>query len=485
MKVVSMSSGQSSPTSESPPPSNESNATGRRVLVVGGGLAGLAAASRLGRAGYQVTLVESRNKLGGRATSFVDPTTGEMVDNCQHVSMGCCTNLADFCETVGIAPLLQTVRTLYFQDEKGRISTMRAAPLPAPLHLFPSFLSAKYLTLWDKIRIGWGMLSLMWSPPRLNVPFDQWLLSHGQTPRTIDRFWGLVLVSALNETIDRMDFRYARQVFVEGFLQNGRAFYVEIPSVPLGQFYGSLLENWLAKNGIVLKMGTAISKLKFDRGRVIGAELKDGSTIEADTTVLAVPHHRVRDLFPTADVERDHSIPQLDYIETSPITSVHLWYDRPVMDYPHLVGVGRNVQWLFRRTGDEGGYVQAVISASRELSSHSSDEILNIIRAEVEEMLPQAKEATLKHSRVVTERRATFSVLPGIDHFRPDARSVIPGLVLAGDYTQTGWPATMEGAVRSGYLAAAAVRKMAEGVNDTLVSPLRAGWLFKLLGGRN
>lgn len=485
MKVTSMSSADLNHTPEHRRAPQAGESVGRRVLIVGGGLAGLAAASRLGRAGYHVTLVESRNKLGGRATSFVDPTTGEMVDNCQHVSMGCCTNLSDFCHTVGIASLLQTVHTLYFQDEKGQISTMRAAPFPAPLHLFPSFLTAKYLTLGEKIRIGWGMLSLMWSPRTLDIPFHEWLFSHGQTPRTIDRFWGLVLVSALNETIDRMDFRYARQVFVEGFLQNGRAFYVEIPSVPLGQFYGSLLESWLTTNGIDLRMGTAVTKLIVDRGRVMGAQLKDGSTIEADVAILAVPHHRVKDLLPDEWVARDHSIPLLDHIETSPITSVHLWYDRPVMDHPHLVGVGRTVQWLFRRTGDEGGYVQAVISASRELSSHTSDEILNVIRAEVEEMLPQTKQAVLKHSRVVTERRATFSVLPGIDQLRPDAKCDIPGVVLAGDYTQTGWPATMEGAVRSGYLAAAAVRKETEGASDTLVAPLRPGWLFRLLGGRN
>ena len=451
-----------------------------RVLIVGGGLAGLAAASKLGPAGYHITLVESRNKLGGRATSFVDPTTNELVDNCQHVSMGCCTNLAHFCQSVGIGQLLQTEKTLYFQDERRRISTMRAAPLPAPLHLFPSFLTARYLTLGDKIRIGWGMLSLMWSSHTSKQSFEEWLLSHGQTPRTIDRFWGLVLVSALNETIDRMDFRYGRQVFVEGFLQNSRAFYVEIPRVPLGQFYGSLLEDWLKQNGVDLRMGTAVAELLMENGRVTGARLKDGTTIDADATILAIPHHRVADMLPASVVHEQQTLEALETIETSPITSVHLWYDRPVMKEPHLVAVGRKVQWLFRRTWDQGGYVQAVISASRELSSHGNDEILRIIQSEVEEMLPEAKHATLTHSRVVTERRATFSVLPGIDKLRPDAQTTIPGLYLAGDFTQTGWPATMEGAVRSGYLAAAAVK----GSDEALQPSLGADWLFKLLGGR-
>jgi squalene-associated FAD-dependent desaturase len=385
---------------------------------------------------------------------------------------------------VGIDKLLQTERTLYFLDEHRRISTMRAAPLPAPLHLFPSFLSARYLTVGDKLRIAWGMLSLMWSERTSNQSFKEWLLAHRQTTRTIDRFWGLVLVSALNETIDRMDFRYARQVFVEGFLQNGLALYVEIPRVPLGQFYGELLEEWLRCHSVDLRLNSAVEELMTMDGCVTGGRLKDGSIIEAEATILAVTHHRVTDLLPSSLVEREPSLKSLLEIETSPITSVHLWYDRPVMKEPHLVVVGRKAQWLFRRTWDQGGYVQAVISASRELSTHGNDEILRIIQAEVEEMLPEARRATLLHSRVVTERRATFSVLPGIDRLRPGAKTSIHGLYLAGDFTQTGWPATMEGAVRSGYLAAAAVSGSSQSPQEGLEPSLPASWLYPLLGGR-
>ncbi len=434
---------------------SSSAAAGPHVLIVGAGLAGLAAAQRLGEAGQRVTLLESRKQLGGRASSFLDPTTGELVDNCQHVSMGCCTNLAHFCKQAGIADQVDSHRTLFFLDESGSVSRMSAAPFPAPLHLAPSFLFARYLTVGDKIRVARAMLALL--SEGSNQPgrsFLDWLRENGQSERTIDRFWALVLTSALNESIERIDLRYARQVFLEGFLSNRQAFHVEIPRTPLSEFYGPALQQSLEQLGINIRCNANVTSVRYENHQPVGVVLRSGEWIDADIVILAVAPHHVAGLVPSDEQERDARFAQLDRLESSPITSVHLWYDREVMDHPHLVGVGRQVQWLFRRPASEGSYVQSVTSASRELSSHSTGEILSIIRAEVEAMLPRAKEAKLLHHRVVTERRATFSVRPGVDADRPPTSVEGSNLLLAGDYVQTGWPATMEGAVRGGYLAA-------------------------------
>lgn len=454
------------PTSSAPLPAAPA------VLIIGGGLAGLAAASALAPRGLDVTLVEARPRLGGRAGSFLDPVTGEWLDNCQHVTMGCCTNLADFCGRVGIAHLLRSEPTLYFQDERGGISRMRAGRLPAPFHLAASILSASFLSLGDKLRIVRGIWSLMRTPTSPTpVSFLDWLLAHGQTIRTCQRFWGVVLTSALNESLDRIDFRYARQVFVEGFLAHREAAVVCVPNVPLSELYGDELIDWLARHRVNIRCNVAAAALECDSNRVVACETRSGERLSADHYLLATPVHRVTGLLPTNVIAQHPSLQQLDAFQSSPITSVHLWFDRQVMETPHLVCVGRTVQWLFRRNAAapdiavssdvsgsctrQGHYVQAVISASRELAALGNDGVRDRVIAELAQIVPLSRSARLVHHRVVTERAATYSILPGIDRIRPDQRSPISNLWLAGDYTQTNWPATMEGAVRSGYLAAA------------------------------
>lgn len=461
------------------------------VVVVGGGLAGLAASFALADDGWKVTLLESRPFLAGRAGSFDDPVTGETVDTCQHVTMGCCTNLARFCRRAGIDGLLRQESTLYFLDEQGRVSPMSSVPLPAPLHLAPSFLRARYLTLSEKRAAARALRSLWltatWHDDR---PFADWLTEQRQPLRVVRNYWEPVLVSALNETLDRIDYRYARQVFVEGFLSSREAGVVSIPRVPLRELYGPRLIAALAAAGVAVRLGEPVRRVVTEGlstgNQAIGVEPKQGELLRADHVVLAVPFHRVAALVGEELAERHPPLSGLRHLESSPITSVHLWYDRPVMPWPHLVPLGRSVQWLFRRgaaTGDPSdGYLQAVISASRLLAAEGNDAIGDRVATEVAAMLPLAREATLRHRRVVTERQATFSITPGIDRHRPTAASGIARLWLAGDYTLTGWPATMEGAVRSGYLAAEAIARAAGRPRTHLAPPLPAGRLACLLG---
>jgi squalene-associated FAD-dependent desaturase len=461
------------------------------VLIVGGGLAGLATAAALADRGLRLTLVESRPRLGGRASSFPDPATGELIDNCQHVSMACCTNLADFCRRVGTIDLFRRVRSILFLSPEGRASVLKAGPLPAPFHMAGSFLGASYLTLGEKLRVGYGLACLRFAREDTAEPFADWLRRHGQTERVIERYWGTVLVSALNERPGQMDVGHARKVFLDGFLRTRSGYELEVPTVPLGELYGSRLERWLGERGVEVRLTTGVRSIDAgEGGAVVGATLRDGSRIEADHVVLAVPFDRAAAVL--GDLKgRIPGLENVSKIEASPITGIHLWFDREVCPVEHAVTVGRTVQWVFnhtaiggRRPRDEGQYLQLVVSASYDLVPLGKEAILARALDDVAALWPSAREARLLRWWVVTEHGATFAVRPGIEALRPSQRTPVAGLTLAGDWTATGWPATMEGAVRSGYLAAEAI--LADlGRPESLVRPeLPAGRLARWLLGR-
>jgi squalene-associated FAD-dependent desaturase len=463
-----------------------------RVVIVGGGLAGLATAAALADRGLRITLLESRPRLGGRAGSFTDPATGELVDNCQHVSMACCTNLADFCDRVGTRALFRRARAVVFVSPEGRISTLQAGPLPAPFHLAGSFLRAAYLTLADKLRVAYGLACLRFAKGGTEEPFAGWLRRHGQNERTIERYWGTVLVSALNERLEQMDVGHARKVFLDGFLRNRRGFAMEVPTVPLGELYGTRLESWLKVRGVEVRLTTGVRSVDVDpEGGIVGVTLRNGEAIPADFVAAAVPFDRVLGLLGEEARARVPRLAGAAALEASPITGVHLWFDRPVCPLEHAVTVGRLVQWVFNHTAlqgreapDGGGqYLQVVISASYDLVSKDKAAILDAVLADLAALWPATREAGLKRWWVVTEHGATFGVRPGVEAHRPPQRTPVDGLFLAGDWTDTGWPATMEGAVRSGYLAAEGILHDL-GRPERLVRPeLPAGPLARLLLG--
>ena len=438
------------------------------VIVVGGGLGGLAAASRLAKAGRRVTLLESRPRLGGRATSFQDAGSGETIDNCQHVGMGCCSALQQFAAEAGLGDLFRIEPNLTFIDAEGRQSRFRGNALPAPLHLAPAFAGLKYLTWRDRRQIARGLKALARARGPWNGSFDDWLRANGQDEPVRRLFWHVVLVSALSETLNRIDVAAARKVFVDGFLTTRHGYELHIPIRPLDDLYGEPMLGHLGGLGVDVHLNAGVAQIEVETvdgqpPRARGVTLRSGEMLAAAAVVLAVPFHRVAGLLPAevSDGEAGAAFRRLSELESAPIASVHLWFDREITDLPHAVFVDHLSQWLFARPpaadGQLGTYYQVVISASRGVLERPREEVIAAVVDELRGAFPDARPAELLRSRLVVEKRAVFSVTPGSDRLRPPQRTTVDGLFLAGDYTRTGWPATMEGAVRSGELAAAAI----------------------------
>ena len=444
----------------------------KSVIVIGGGLAGLSSAVALAEAGFHVRLLEKRPHLGGRAASYVLPG-GEHVDNCQHVTLGCCTNLEDFYRRVGAANQIAFFDRLIFAAPDGRRGSIASVPLPPPLHLAPSFALFPLLGLADKSGIAQALVAIARSGgrpadlsgdgSRENLTMLAWLQKHRQTAHAIHRFWGVILVSALDEELDRIDARYGIDVFWKAFLSTRAGYRVGIPRVPLGDLYEGCRKA-LAQQGGEVQLRAGVRGFLVANGHIDGVEREDGSIETGDYYLAAVPQDILPELLPVEVVDREPVFMNLRNLHTSPITGVHLWFDRTVMTEPFLTLLDSTTQWVFNKTklssgsAKQGGqYLQLVISASYKLAARSRQEIITLCLEELRQVLPVTREAVLLKGTVVKEMSATFSPSPDSDRWRPAQRSPLQGLFLAGDWTLTGWPSTMEGAVRSGYLAAEAI----------------------------
>lgn len=422
-----------------------------RVAIAGGGLAGLAAAAALGDAGYSVDLYESRPFLGGRATSYPLPAaeSGEIIDNCQHILLRCCVNLLDFYRRLGVSEAIQFHKRFYFIEPGGRTSTMEAGMFPAPLHFTGSFYHLQFLTLADKIAVGKALLAIRSERLTRNdldrITMLDWLREKRQTPQAIERFWRQILVSAVNEELDRMAAQHGFQVFWLGFLAASNTYEMGIPAIPLGSLYAA--ECWSRLPNVRIHFRSPVEEIVHSNNRVDGFRLPTG-IVQADTYLSALPFEKLQALLPSLGV--DWSL-----FSHSPITGIHLWFDRKVTDLPHGTLLDRNLQWFFNK--GEGRYLMLVVSASRAMLEMGRNEVIDLALKELVEFLPAVRDAKVLKAHVVKEARATFSALPGLEDKRPTARTAFPNFFLAGDWTRSGWPATMEGAVRSGYLAADAI----------------------------
>jgi zeta-carotene desaturase len=452
-----------------------------RVVVVGGGLAGMAAAVALESAYVPVTLLEARKTLGGRAGSFEDPQTGEVLDNCQHVLLGCCTNLLDFYRRVGVLDRIHWERTIRFVDPRGRPHGLWGIDaLPAPLNLAASAAAFTALDLSERFSLARAMLAMLRLGPAgraalADISFGQWLAEHDQPASLIEKFYQLVLVSALNEDCLAASAAYAIQVFQEGMLFHSMAYRMGTPACPLGDLYKSLPCR-------DVRLGARMTGLALRGQRVVGVHIGE-ELLAAEAVVLATTHASLDRWIPSALLAKDQRFNGLDQLQSVPILGAHLWFDRPVLPWPHAALMGGPLQWIFAKPGEDGRAVHGVISAARNWTTVPREQALDMFVRQIQTTLPGAGDAKLVRGVIVIEKRATFSPLPGVDRLRPAQAPPpdgIEGLYLAGDYTRTGWPATMEGAVRSGYLAAEAVLNQP---GKFLLSPLPMQWPARWLRG--
>jgi len=442
---------------------NSQNAT--TVTVVGGGVAGLSAACALADAGFRVTLLERRGYLGGRASSYLHPGTNEVIDNCQHVLFGCCTNLIALYERLNVADQIRWDSRMTLIEPGGRRSVLAPSPLPAPMHGLPAILRASCFSAADKLSLIYALTSIMLgakSDP--NQSLAEWLQNHRQTPGALERFWRLVIASALNADLDRIAFPYAAKVIRELFLNSAYAGSMGMSAVPMSDLYGGAQSYLAARGGQIEYNVNAESAAWDDVSRQWTVQCR-GREFTSDALILALPFEATAKLIPNLpqNPAAAQLAAQIATLEHWPICSVHLWFDRQITELDHAVLLDRDIHWMYHKSrwqpsrDQAGSYLELVVSASREFAALPRAQALARATQQLAEFFPQVREATLLKSALVKEVRATFGVPPGVDQARPTAISPWPNCYLAGDWTATGWPSTMESAARSGHLAAEAI----------------------------
>lgn len=411
-----------------------------------------------------MTLLERRPYIGGRAYSYEHPFLEETIDS-QHVVVGCCTNLIDLAQQADMADSFRWYDELIFLEPMGRRSLLKPGPLPAPMHQTLSFLRAPMLSLADKVAVAAGLLRFLRGfPQNDSESFASWLKRTGQTERAVRHFWEPVVIGALNDNFESCSVKYAGKVFHESFLRSPQAGLLGIPSAPLTEFF-SPLAALAERSGVDVRLKSGVDSIvQTADGR--WQVRSNSSEYVADSLVLATDFRQTHNLLvtlPASEAEKQQRQAAYERFIPSPITTIHLWYDRDVTGLDHAVLLDTRIQWVFTKSrirrwpAERGSYQELVISASWPELEMGREEILASALREFETFFPAARQAKLLKTGVLKEARATFSVTPGLDRFRPQQRTQWPGLYLAGDWTATEWPSTMEGAVRSGRLAAGEV----------------------------
>ena len=438
------------------------------VTVVGGGLAGITSACELAEDGLKVTLVERRSFLGGRAYSYLDKRSRVEVDNGQHVFLGCCAEYIGLLKRLGVwhkAHLQRRLRVRVIDKVWGE-SVLRSERLPPPLRLLPSLLRFRSLSPVEKARAAYAMarirsLDRSAHPELDDITFADWLRARGQTENAVRGFWNLIVLPTLNGDITTVSADLALMVFQEGFLRDQNGANVGWARVGLSALLAEAAREYIERRGGQVLLDRAISGVRIEDGRaVVGGPLEP-----ADYLVLAADSRSLLPLLPRA-LREEPFFARIEGIPTSPIVNVHLWYDRQVTELEFAAFLNTPLQWLFNKSklwGQEGDgqYLDISLSGADEFVDLPAREIIGLFGREVQSLFPAARTAEIKRALVVKQRDATFAARPGVARLRPTQRTPVANLFLAGDWTATGWPATMESAVRSGQLAAREVLKAA------------------------
>jgi squalene-associated FAD-dependent desaturase len=434
---------------------------------MGGGLAGLAAACSLADACLRVTLVEKRPFLGGRACSFVDPETGAEVDNGQHVFLGCCTAYIAFLRRLGVFHKTRLQRRLRLEvlAPSGRRGVIAASSwLPAPLSLVPALLAYSQLGLREKARLLAAMVHLARTNrakerERLEgMTFMEWLRAQGQGERAVRRFWDLVVLPTLNDGSENVSAYMAFMVFQEALLRGRNGASIGYSRVGLTSLTAGAAREYVASRGGRVLLDRAALKVQVSGSRASGVELSGGEVLEADAVVSAVPWHVIPGILPPEWATHPF-FTTAQGLEASPIVNIHVWYDRPVMEQELVAVVDSPLQFVFSKTrmqglSGPGQYLSLSLSGAARWAAMPKEALREVFLPELACLFPRARDARVERFLVVKELRATFRSVPGAEAHRLPQATPVEGLFLAGDWTQTGWPATMESAVRSGWLAA-------------------------------
>jgi squalene-associated FAD-dependent desaturase len=440
------------------------------AIIIGGGCAGFSAATALVEAGGRVLLLEARPGLGGRATAFTDPGTGERVDNGQHILMGCYDATIAFLKRIGAADRVrwQSGLKVPMIDRAGHYSVLSLPALPSPLHFLAGILTWDALSWSERLsvlRIGSSLRSqsaFAGAPPgqlRRDRPAETvraWLTKHGQAPRLCELFWEPLALAALNQSIDQAEAIYFIRVLQRVFGPDPSAAALVLPAVPLDEMYAEPARAWLEQRGSTVRTN-APAHVVIDRQRVKGVRVRD-EAIDAPVVISTVPWHSLHALFDQPPVALQQTIADASALASLPIVTVNLWFDRAVMQDP-LVGLpGRHFQWVFDRRAIVGGtasHLSLTSSGADAIVAMSNDALAALALSEVREALPGARSATVLKTLAVREKRSTFSLAADAPP-RPHTATAIRGFFLAGDWIDTGLPATIESAVLSGEISAAA-----------------------------
>lgn len=460
-------------------------ATPKHVVIVGDGHAGVAAAVRLADLGHRVSVVESAIHVG-------QSTSGEATDNCQHALMRICTNQCDLYRRLGVLRDIDWNRTLHFTGEDGVVDDLVGDDLPAPFHLTRSLLKMKRFSWGEKLAILRGFLSVLQvgkdaRAAMTDESFRQWLESVNQPVHVIDKFWAALISGACNQLPRQISAAYGLRIIQEAFLHSNTGFHLGFSNLSRSRFHTLAGEIVMQADGQMIR-GVKVDRFTYDHDhkRIKAVELDDGRTIEADAFITALPHGRLEDLVSDTMREDDERLKMLALIADVPVIGVHFYLDSPdhhdVMTRSHLIFTDGPIRWVFNKGREEDGpfagthHVHAVVAHAEDYAQLSDQEIIDAAFAEMRLSMPSlTADVTVTEAHVVRESRASSAPRPGGKRYRPRPSGDITNLFIAGDWASTGWPTTREGAVRSGYRAAAAVLEMDHHVDKPNYNKLMVG----------